>query len=315
MLARLLTFRSLAMLLCTAPAIMYPSLRTAHAAGAEAEDASDEGGEGTEEDPKAPDPTQPILAAGGNYDIEHIPLNEVMRTLLIPEKALELELHYDFDIQAKACSSCPSESFKTHTFTILGRYGVGPTTNVVGGFMFDAAVPDGADKEYDVAAGIDQAIVYDILDVRAGIQLSFVSPAMGDSQNYVDFFVGLPVKYRFSDKIAFIGLERILVIKAKKPDGADGTPDLIFSIAGEANPIDQLAVILRVSLNLTAADFDQRRLPVELDVQYSLNRQFDIGLEIIAKNIAPPSLKGMPMVSAAGALDNVGMGLFVKGRM
>src|SRR5262249_8003859 len=139
--------------------------------------------------------------------------------------------------------------------------------------------------------------------------------AMGDSQNYVDIFVGLPLKYRFTDKIAVIGMERILVIKAKKPEGADSTPDLIFSLAGEANPIDQLAVILRISLNLTAADFDQPRLPVERDIQYTVARQFDIGLEIIAKNISPPSLKGMPMVSAAGALDNVGMGLFVKGRM
>src|SRR5215470_15769984 len=116
MLARLLTIRTLAMLLLAVPATLVPSHR-AQAQSKEAEDASDEGGEG-EEESAAPDPNQPVVTAGGNYDIEHIPLSEVQRTLLIPQNGLELQLLYSFDIQTKDCGSCESQSFKHHQFTL-----------------------------------------------------------------------------------------------------------------------------------------------------------------------------------------------------
>jgi hypothetical protein len=296
------------MLLLAVPAVGIPSLRNAQAQSKEAEDSSDEGGEG-EEESAAPDPNQPMVTAGGNYDIAHFPLSEVQRTLLIPEGGLELALEYSFDLQTKVAGSSTSDSFKTHTFDLFGRYGVGPTTNVLAEFIFDAAAPDGVPKSRDLNAGLEQAIVYDLLDARAGVSLSF--PSEGDST--ADIFIGLPIKYRITDKIAVLGLEDILNLHVKKPDGASSTPDLIFSLAGEACPIPQLAVRLRLSLNLAAADFDQKTLPVQLTVQYTIDRQIDIGLDLIAKNLTPPSAP--PGVKSLSALDNLGMGLFVRARL
>jgi hypothetical protein len=297
------------MLLLAVPAVSLPSLRIAQAESKEAEDASDEGGEG-EEESTAPDPTQPAVTAGGNYDMAHFPLSEVQRTLLIPEQGLELGLEYDFDLQTKATGDSMSQSFKTHTFILAAEYGIGPTTNLFGAFAFDAAAPDGVAKDRRVAAGVEQAIVFDLLDFAGGLIIDFADG--GDT--LVDVTAGLPVKYRINDKIAILALEDILHIHAKKPDGADSTPDLIISIAGEACPIEQLAVILRASLNLSAASFDKRKLPVELTVQYTLNRQFDIGLDIVAKNVAPPS-SATAAAKSLSALDNLGMGLFIRARL
>jgi hypothetical protein len=300
--------RTLAMLLLAVPAVSLPSLR-AQAESKEAEDASDEGGEG-EEESAAPDPTQPAVTAGGNYDMAHFPLSEVERTLLIPEQGIELGLLYDFDLQTKATGDSMSTSFKTHTFTLAGRYGAGPTTNIVADFLFTAAAPDGVAKDRAVAGGIEQAIVYDLLDVAGSVVIDF--PDGGDT--LVDVDIGLPIKYRFNNKIAILALEDILNIHAKKPDGADSTPDLIISIAGQANPITQLAIELRASLNLAAASFDKKKLPIELTVQYTLNPQFDIGLDLIAKNITPPS-SASGAAKSVSAIDNLDMGLFIRARM
>jgi hypothetical protein len=321
MLARLISVRLFAALLFAIPVVTIPALRSALAADdKEKEDETDEGGEG--EDDAKPDLDQPLVTAGGNYGMANFPLTEVERTLLIPQNGLELQLNYATDIRSKAAGSTDSQSFKTHTFVITGTYGIGPTTNIFAGFLFDAAAPDGATKDRAVIAGLEQAIVYDLLDVAAGAQINFNSPASGSSDTLVDVFIGLPIKYRINKMIAIQGLEKILNIHTKgvpsgvNADGSiktDSTPDFLISVAGVVNPIPQLALILRVGLNLTAASFDQRTLPVELDVQYTLSRALDIGLQVIARNIAPPS--GAPGVASLGALDNIGFGLFVRGRM
>jgi hypothetical protein len=312
MLDRLICFRSLSALLVAVPLVTLPALRPAFAQAQsqnEKEDASDEGGGSEDEDAAKPDADQPLVTAGGNYALPNYPLSEVERTLLIPQGVIEAQLRYDADLSKDV-------AFDTNTLTLIARYGVTQMINARAAFAFDATSRsiegvDAAKTKILFLEG-EGAIVYDLIDVRAGVDIDFTD----SDRTLFDINVGLPIKYRISDKLALIGLERILVIHTKaRSDGGSTTPDLDISLAGEFAPIPPLAIILRATLQLVNIDGDNRTLPVELTVQYAVHRQFDIALGVTLTNIAPPSTTVNAMSISPGALDGRALHLYVQGRL
>lgn len=313
MLDRLICLRSLSALLVAVPLLTVTAQRPARAQAQsqnEKEDASDEGGGSEDEDAAKPDPDQPLVTAGGNYALVNYPLSEVERTLLIPQGVIEAELLYQADLSKDI-------AFDTNTLTLFARYGVTQLVNARAAFTFDATSPDSAegvskDKTKILFLEGEAAIVYDLVDVRAGIDVDFTS----SDRTLFDINVGLPVKYRLSNKLALIGLERILTIHTKaRVDGGSTTPDLNISLAGELVLIPPLAIILRATLQLVNADGDNRSLPIDLTVQYSVARQFDIGLGLTLTNVAPPSTMVSSSAPSPGALDGRALHLFVQGRL
>lgn len=302
MLARMNSIRLLASLLLAVPAVMVPGQSRAFAQAkdaAENEDASDEGGEGEE---AKIDPDQPLVTAGGNYGVRNEPLQEVMRTLLQPDGGLELRLDWFADLSSGI-------EFKTHTFDLLAQYGVTPTNTVRAEASIVAAAPDGAPfKQKIITLEDEQAIVYDLLDVRVGVQI----PLEPDTQ--FDITLGLPFKYRLSNKIAVQGLERIIAIHTKSVGGSTPSPDLTFSIAGQLQILDPLALIVRPQIVLPAASGDNKDLSVEAAIQYTVSNQFDIGFRLILSNLTPPS-SSIPTVASASALDAREFALYVRGRL
>jgi hypothetical protein len=313
MLDRLISFRSLCALLVAVPLLTVPGLRPAFAQAQsqnEKEDASDEGGGSEEEDAAKPDPDQPLVTAGGNYSLANYPLSEVARTLLIPQGVVEAQLFYQADLSKDV-------AFDTNTLTFFARYGITQMINARAAFTLDATSHDLGEGQSVPKTKIlflegEATIVYDLLDVRAGVDINFTS----SDKTLFDINVGLPVKYRLSDKLAVIGLEHILVLHTDAVEGGSKTPDLIISIAGELAPIPPLAIILRATLLLVNADGDKRNLPIDLTVQYAVARQFDIGLGLTLTNVAPPSIPtGSGTSISPGALDGRALHLYVQGRL
>lgn|SRR5262249_52651046 len=311
MLARLLTIRTLATLLLAVPATLVPS-RSAQAQSKEAEDASDEGGEGSEEDPAKPDPDQPIVEAGGNYSQDRTPVNEVDRTLLEAEGGLELRLDWHADLSKDI-------AFKTHHLDLLGRYGIAQTNEVRANINFEAAAPDGVNKTHVLTLEDEQAIVFDLLDVRAGVDVNF-----GDGiDTTVDVALGLPFKYRITNKIAIVGLERIIAIHTSK-GGADSVPapDFTLTLAGELQVIPKLVVIVRPQIFFSPDRKDAdgnayKDVSVEAAVQYTVASAFDIGFRLILDNLTPPSMPSATpggATSAANAIDAREFAFYIRGR-
>jgi len=301
MLVRLLSFRTFAMLLCAVPAVAIPSLPSAHAQNKEAEDASDEGGEG-EEDTKAPDPQQPLVTAGGNYSVENEPKSEVDRTLLEADGALELRLDWHANLDSGV-------EFKTHNLDLLARYGITQTNEGRAEFNFTAAHADTVAKTNRLTLEDEQAIVYDLLDVRAGIDVPL------DPDTTVDIALGLPFKYRFTNKIAILGLERIIAIHTKS---GSGSPDLTLTLAGEAQIIPELVLIVRPQIFLLNASGDAKDLSVEAAIQYTVSQQIDIGFRLILSNLTPvskPSPTPGGLASTASAIDAREFAFFIRGRL
>jgi hypothetical protein len=293
------------MLLCAVPSVVLPSLHSAYAQNKEAEDASDEGGDG-EEDTKAPDPTQPIVEAGGNYSQDRTPQNEVDRTLLEAEGGLELRLDWHADLRKDV-------EFKTHVFELLARYGVSQTNEARAGLDFMAAAPEGVDKVSILRLEDEQALVFDLLDVRAGLAVAF-----GGGDTIVDIVAGIPFKYRITNKIAILGLERIIAIHAAKPDGASGTPDLNFSLTGELQIIPKLVIYVKPGIFLGHASGDEKDLSVEVGVQYTVAPAIDIGFRLLLDQLTPPSTSvsgGTGAVAQASAIDARSFAFYIRGRL
>ena len=306
MLARLLSFRTLAMLLCAVPSVVLPSLHSAYAQNKEAEDARDEGGDG-EEDTKAPDPTQPIVEAGGNYSQDRTPQNEVDRTLLQAEGGLELRLDWKADLTSGI-------EFKTHTFDVLGRYGISQVNEARAEFVFTAAHADSVASRYRVTLEDEQAIVFDLLDVRAGLDVNLGCDSCLSTDTLVDIALGFPFKYRITNKIAILGLERIIAIHTKGGD----SPDLNFSLAGELQIIPKLVLIVRPGIFLPKASGDAKELSVEAAIQYTVAQAVDIGFRLFLDNLTPPSIPSTTpggAVSQASAIDARGFAFYIRGRL
>jgi hypothetical protein len=150
-----------------------------------------------------------------------------------------------------------------------------------------------------LSAAIQQSILFDLLTVRAGIALTI--PDGGDT--LFDLFVGFPIKYRFSDKIAILALDRLITFHT-----CDSCkPDLDIGIGGIFQALDALAIIVRATVHVGAFDSNLVFIPLELDIQYSPSNRIDFGLSLTL-NINPNAPDG------ASPLDSRAGGLFIRAR-
>jgi hypothetical protein len=230
------------------------------------------------------DPNQPRATAGGVYSLATYPLSEVERTLLLPEGVIQIRGDIDIDMTE-------DRTFETWTLRLFGRYGLKDTMELQAGLStLQLIVPDEVeDNAVAVFAAVEFALVYDVLDLRAAIELP-ISPEFE-----FDLVVGLPLKYRLGPKFAIVALERIITIHTvgradptlEDPDNkSTPKPDLTIGVGFVAQLMEQLALILRATIVLPEFETDEarRQLPVELDLQYSLSNILDLGLGLRLEN-------------------------------
>jgi hypothetical protein len=294
MVARLVSLRLLAMASVAVLALVVPAPRAFAQEDDEggkkaAKGGGDEGEEEGEEGGKA-DKDQPKVTAGGLFTMETYPLNEVERPLTITIGIVELRADLVFDISKDV-------AFKTDLFNLSGRYGLLDTLELQVGANFTIAAPDGVSKPVSIQAGIEQAIVYDLVDARLTLSLP-VNPKVT-----LDIIGGFPVKYRLNDKIAILALEKLITLHTSD----DTTPDLTIGVGGVFQALDNLAIIARGEVDLVHFDPDQMAIPVEVDVQYTPSNHIDFGLEFRLGNLKASD--------PASPFDQRSFGLFARARL
>ena len=260
--------------------------------------AQGKGEEEPEEIEDKPDPKQPPVTAGGLYNISTFPLSEHARTLTLPVGIIEFIGEIGFDLSE-------GRAFKTFNPVIGARYGFTDTLQLeAGADLTFSSVETTLPSKFGVGnsniapvdtiafwAAAEIALMYDLVDARIAVFLPV------DPDFSFNVAAGLPFKFRLTDKIAVMGLEEILIVHTKDSDGVDGvdSPDLQVSVAGLLQVIDPLAVMVRATLFVQEFKFsDKRKLPVDLDIQYSVSNAFDIGIGVSLTNLAPPEGQGSP---------------------
>jgi hypothetical protein len=253
-----------------------------------------------------PDKEQPAVTSGGLYTLETYPRSEVARTLTLPQGIFEFIGEFNVDLSENV-------AFETFNPVVGLRYGLSDTFQLEAGADMsfsstEAPVltkvgvgPSGVGAVDSIAfwAAGDIALAYDLIDARVAVLLPV------DPEFLFDIAVGLPFKFRVSEKIAILGLEEILIIHTGDGNGDTETdkPDLLISAAGVLQVIEPLAVMVRASLFVGEFKFsDKRKLPIDLDIQYSVSNIFDVGLGVTLTNLAPPEMQGNPTDSRAARL-------------
>ena len=308
MLARLISIRTLAVAL----AALLGS--TAVAVAQEEEEEStveEEGGSGL--DPVKIDPNQPAVTSGGRYSIVTFPLSELDRTLLLVDGVLELRADIDILMTKK-------QTFDVWTLNAAGRYGIGDTLEIQAGGSFQLVVPSGGKRAITPFAAVEGSIMYDLLDWRAGVAI----PTQPDVT--VDIFFGLPLKVRvLKDRIAILALEKILTIHTRSFD-KDGTgpggdelqkPDLTISVGALVQVLKQLAIILRGEIQSVGFEGDIV-VPVQLDLQYTINNQMDVGATLRLYNLNKSqgmSVENCTTIDCLGRFDQRSIAFFFRFRI
>jgi hypothetical protein len=266
--------------------------------GDDAADSGKDSGDG--EDTGEDDKDQPPVTAGGLFTMKTYPVNELLRPLTITRGISQARLGLGTDISDKG-------AFSSGGLSLDAEYGVSDNFMVIGG------VTDAYNfKQFSVYAGFEGAISYDLLDVRiaANFHRSAVallctndpnlpSACMADmdnaqlpipSGNYetgktqFSIDLGFPFRYTIKPEIAIVALQTLMSIDF------DSKPDLNPSVGIATNPIPELSVVALAQLRIPNFDTSAGSLQVPLTarVEFSPNRQFDIGLEFTLLNVKPP---------------------------
>jgi hypothetical protein len=282
----------------------------AYAAGDDDDDTEDgdSGKEVTEEeDAGEDDKDQPAVTAGGLFTMKTYPVNELLRPLTITQGILQARVGLGTDVSDKG-------AFGSGGLSVEAQYG--QTDN----FMLIGGVTDAYNfKQFSVYAGFEGALMYDLLDFRVAANLHRFANARlcgndpdkpascmdgqdmlpdgnfdaGGAQFSID--IGFPFRYAIKPEIAIVALQTLISIdfNAAKTNGVvtnDVKPDLNPSVGVATNPIPQLSVVALAQLRIPDFDTSAKSLQVPLTarVEFSPNRQFDIGLEFTLLNVKPP---------------------------
>ena len=235
----------------------------------------DDDDDGGDDDDEEEDEDQPPVTAGGLYTKATYPQAELERPLTITGGMTELRLGLDMDMSA-------ATAFETWGVGLDARYGVADNVEVQGDFRtqlnnFDRAA-NGRDV-LTVKAAIEAGIVYDLVDFRGGIIIH-----KDTAKTRFGFEVGFPFRYAPKPQVALIALDTFMTFDT------DSKPDLTPSVGAIVQPVPMLALILHgqiiiADFNTDAGNF---RIPVSLNVQFSPNNTFDMGLEFTFPNLKPP---------------------------
>jgi hypothetical protein len=230
------------------------------------------------------DPNQPVATAAGVYSLETYPNREIDRTLLQPAGVIEVRPELFIDMSK-------GRTFETWVLRLLGEYGLSDTMELQAGanaitFISQketvGEVEIEAPKPVSLFAAIEIALAYDVVDFRGGVEIP-VNPDF-----LLDIVLGLPIRWRLSSAIAILALEKILTIHTIKPEGADETPkpDLTISVGGLFQAMEKLALIVRAEIILPGFETGEefRRVPLEVDLQYTVSNMLDLGLALRLEN-------------------------------
>lgn len=254
------------------------------------DDDSSEEEEEEEEDPK----DQPPITAGGLFTLKSYPVRELHRPLTITEKILQARIGLGVDVSAKG-------AFEQYGLNVGAKYGIRDHVMLLGGL--DNAYNF---KQFAIYAGIEAALAYDFIDVRATAKIS--RPALGapdpgdpDRINYTaggvqaSLDIGFPFRYVATKEIAIVALDTLISFDFNESKIGDVVvdgikPDLSPSIGISTNPIAPVSIVL--SAQLQVLDFDTSAdafvIPATARVQFSPNQKLDLGLEFTFLNMKPP---------------------------
>ncbi|HVV83600.1 MAG TPA: hypothetical protein VHE35_11030 [Kofleriaceae bacterium] len=262
-------------------AALFPVLGTIHKAWADGDDddsgdddsangdddsGDDSGDQGDDEDDQE-DEDQPPITAGGLYTLQTYPQGEIQRPLTMTMGITQLRAGVGFDISNKT-------AFDTFGGSLDARYGVQDHVEVDAGFKGISNF-----KTISAYAAFEGALVYDLIDFRAGLQLDHTS---GDTEFGVT--VGFPFRYAVKPQLAITALETAFQVQF------DSKPDATPSIGVVIQPAPIFAV--KVSAAVRVKDFDfsnaaSLSIPATADLQLSPNNKLDVGLDFTFNNLKP----------------------------
>lgn len=261
----------------------------------------DSGKEVTDEDDTVEDDKdQPPVTAGGLFTMKTYPVNELLRPLTMTQGITQARIGLGTDVSDKG-------AFGSGGVSVEAIYGMSDNFSLIGG-LTDAY----NFKQYSVYAGFEGALVYDLVDIRIAANLHRFATARfcntemptpdackpddmgmlpaipsgnydaGKTQFSID--LGFPFRYTIKPEIAIVALQTLMSIDF------DSKPDLNPSVGVATNPIPQLSVVALAQLRIPDFDTSANSLQVPLTarVEFSPNRQLDIGLEFTLLNVKPP---------------------------
>ncbi len=255
-------------------------VRAAHAAEddeEDEEDADDEESGEDEEGEEEEDSTQPPVTAGGLFTLKTYPVRELSRPLTITQGLTQLRVGFGVDVSAK-------QAFESVGAKLEGEYGLQDHFSLLGGLTGQYNF-----KQFQVYAGIEGALAYDLIDVRlAAILQRAAAPdasgdyVAGDVKAGVD--IGFPFRYAAKPEIAIIALDTLMTVDF------DSKPDLKPSLGISTNPIEPVSVVVFAQLVIPDFDTDAPNfaVPATARVQFSPSQKLDLGAEFVFLNLKPP---------------------------
>ena len=226
---------------------------------------------------------QPPVTAGGLYTKKTYPVAELSRTLTVIGGMLEVRAGLDIDASNQT-------AFENWSGVIEGRYGIKDNFELQLGTSFlligDAFPGPGGTNQVRFDIGFENAIYFDVVDFRMGLELP-INPECSDDDTLgcdafaVDLAFGFPVRYRAHKQFAIIALDKLMTIHF-----ADQKPDLTLGIGFVVQIVKQLAIVARGELFVAEFNFDEGlAIPATAALQFSPHNRFDLGLEFTFSNL------------------------------
>lgn len=272
MLARLSLISRLALLLALGAAITASPILGGLAF------AQDEWGEDPfAEEADEEDDEQPPVTAGGLFTKKTWPLAELDRPLTLVKGMLEVRGGVDIDMSADT-------AFETWALVVDGRYGLQDNLELQGGLAAEFITEEGDDNAMALYAGLEAAIVYDLVDFRA-LALVPLAP-----ESTLDIAIGLPFRYKPKPNVGIIALDKIITIHTESAlvDGEESSkPDLTIGVGIIYQVTNQFAALLRGELIIPRFNTEKgnRSLPATAAFQYTPNNKIDFGGEFTFGNV------------------------------
>lgn len=262
------------------------------AAYAQDEEEDEESEESEEEGEEEEDTSQPPITAGGLFTLKTYPVRELSRPLTITQGLTQLRVGFGVDISAK-------QAFESVGAKLEGEYGLQDHFSLLGGFTGQYNF-----KQFQVYAGIEGALAYDLINVRLAAILQraaayVAEPAVGEPPvspggEYVagdikaGIDIGFPFRYAAKPEIAIIALDTLMTVDF------DSKPDLKPSLGISTNPIEPVSVVVFAQLVIPNFDTeaDDFAVPATARVQFSPSQKLDLGAEFVFLNLKPPEGSG-----------------------
>ena len=231
----------------------------------EDEDEDEEGEE--EEEEEEEEEGQPVVTAGGLYTIKTYPQGEIQRPLTLTKGLIEARAGIGFDISNET-------AFDTFGAEVGARYGLQDHMELQAGFK--------GISNFDIIqayAAFEGAIVYDLVDFRAGLQLD-----KNPGGSHFGLSLGFPFRYAPKPEVAVVALETAFEIQF------DSEPDATPNIGIIVQPAPIFAVLVKAGLRVPDFNFatENIQIPGSVDLQLSPNNRLDVGMQFSFPNLKPP---------------------------